>query len=64
MKYLRIGKMKSKEIADWFNITMVSYKILRKQKLKELEKYADFTVVYGGVIIIRIKYPVYMKKRR
>lgn len=60
---LRLGKMTSKELAEWFE---VSYSTFRKKenkdkKLQELKEYADFEEVYGGVIISAIKEKKYVK---
>lgn len=52
---LHQGKMTNKELAEWFGIKVQSLKNKKKEKLKELEKYADFEEVYGGVNILKIK---------
>ncbi len=60
-KKLKLGKMKSQEIAEWFGITYASYRRVSKQKLKQLKLFADFEVIYGGVNITKIKCPYYIK---
>lgn len=52
---LHLGKMTNKELAEWFGIKVQSLKNKKKEKLKELEKYADFEEIYGGVNILKIK---------
>lgn len=58
---LKIGKMSSKELAQWFGI---SYGTLRNRKKVYIEKlgyFCDFTPVYGGVEITEIRTPIYSK---
>ena len=59
---LKLGKMTSAELADWFNITSSTYTHNRKKKLKELKIFADFKEIYGGVEITKVKIPIYAKK--
>ena len=59
---LRLGKMKASELAEWFNISPKSYSNSKKKKLKELEVFADFEEVNGGVIIKKIYNEEYSKQ--
>ena len=59
---LHLGKMTNKELAEWFGIKPNSMTRLKKQKLQELENYACFEEVYGGVEITAIIKSVYNKK--
>lgn len=61
-KYLKLGKMTSAELADWFNITSSTYTHNRKKKLEELKIFADFEEIYGGINITNIKIPIYAKR--
>lgn len=61
-KHLKLGKMTSAELADWFNITSSTYTHNRKKKLEELKIFADFEKIYNGVNITNIKIPIYAKK--
>lgn len=54
MKELKLGKMTSRELADWMNVSYYSYRNAIPKYLKRLEDYADFEPVYGGVIIKEI----------
>lgn len=57
MKQLILGKINSKELADWFGISYQGFRNKKREKLRELEDYAEFREVYGGVIIDKIKNP-------
>lgn len=59
---LKLGKMTRAELAEWFGIKPRSYDNAKAKKLKELQIFADFEEVYGGVNIIKIKIPIYAKK--
>ena len=52
---LKIGKMTTKELAQWFGISYGSFRTCKESKLKELEDYAEFDIIYGGIIITKIK---------
>lgn len=61
---LRLGKMTSKEIADFFEISYDWYRKQKKEKyLPLLEQYATYEIVYGGVNIIKIKKAEYMPEQ-
>ena len=59
---LKLGKMTTKELAQWFGISYGSFRTLKAKKLEELENYACFEEVYGGVEITAIIKSVYNKK--
>ena len=66
--HLKIGKMKTDEIAAWFGLTGKSraqtFRNNKERYLRELEDYADFDIVYGGINIKEIKIPgddIYIK---
>lgn len=54
MKQLKLGKITSKELADWFGISYGSFRVCKQQKLEELKLYCTFDEVYGGVMINEI----------
>lgn len=54
--------MVTRELAEWFGITLKSYLNNRQEKLKELNNFADFDVIYGGVNIKWIYESIYFKK--
>lgn len=54
MKQLVLGKIKTKDLADWFGISYGSFRVVKQQKLDELKLYCDFEEVYGGVNITKI----------
>ena len=59
---LKLGKMTTKEIAEWFGVSYGSFRTLKNKKLEELKNYARFEEVYGGVDIKAIYRGVYNKK--
>ncbi len=54
MKELHLGVMKNKELAEWFGIKPASLRSNRANKLKELQLYAEFEDINGGVNIKKI----------
>ena len=54
MKQLILGKIKTKELADWFGISYGTFRVEKQQKLDELKLYCNFEEVYGGVNVIEI----------
>lgn len=61
MKQLIIGKISSRELADWFGY---SYSTYRKKKLilmERLSQYCDFEEIFGGIIIKEIYIEEYIK---
>lgn len=61
-KELKLGKMTTKEIAEWFGIKINSFNHNKVKKLKELENFAEFKMEYGGINIINIYEPIYFKQ--
>lgn len=51
---LRLGKMTSRELANWFNISYNSYKNHIAKFLDQLDVYCEFEKIYGGIIIKEI----------
>lgn len=58
---LKLGKMTSKEIAEWFGIAYNSFRRSKSKRLEELKTYCDFEEVYGGVNILTIFNDTYVK---
>ena len=58
---LRLGKMSSKEIAEWMGITYGTYKNSSQKRLEYLKNFAKFTPCYGGVIIEEIYLDTFVK---
>ena len=54
MKELRLGKVKSQELAKWFGMSYGSFRVNKQSKLEELKLYCDFVEVYGGINITNI----------
>ena len=54
MKRLVLGKIKTKDLADWFGISYGSFRVVKQQKLDELKLYCDFEEIYGGINITKI----------
>lgn len=48
---LREGKMTTKELAKWFEMSYGSFRNTKEARLKELATYCTFKEVYGGVEI-------------
>lgn len=59
---LKLGKMTTKELAQWFQLSYGSFRTLKAKKLEELKNYAYFEEVYGGVNITAIINDTYNKK--
>lgn len=63
MKELKIGIITNTELADWFGITLSTFSHNKKNKLKELENFAEFEITSSGKIDIKtILEPIYSKK--
>ena len=58
---LKIGKMSSKELAQWLGISYSTYKNNIDKQLEKLTMYADFEKIYGGVNIKEIYIKEYDK---
>lgn len=59
---LKLGKMTSREMAEWFGISYNNYSRTISKRLDELDLFCDFEKVYGGVIIKEIFDPIYNKE--
>lgn len=63
MEELKLGKITLKDLASWFGISYGSIRNKREKYFQELEEYANFKATNrGGVEIITIYIPVYVKK--
>ena len=63
MEELKLGKITLKELASWFGISYGSIRNKREKYFQELEEYANFKAgERGGVEILNIYIPVYVKK--
>ena len=63
MEELKLGKITLKELASWFGISYGSIRNKREKYFQELEEYANFKAgERGGVEILNIYIPVYIKK--
>lgn len=63
MEELKLGKITLKDLASWFGISYGSIRNKREKYFQELEEYANFKATNrGGVEIIAIYIPVYVKK--
>lgn len=58
---LKLGKMTSKELAMWFGVKSTTYSHNIVNFLEKLKPYAQFTKVYGGVVIEEIFIETYDK---
>jgi len=58
---LHLGKMTSKELAEWFGIAYSTYRKTTKKKLEILKAYCEYTRVRGGVEISKIHQAEYVK---
>lgn len=58
---LKLGKMTSRELAQWFGVSYSSYTHNISKYLKQLEWYCEFEKIYGGVIISNIHLTIYRK---
>lgn len=59
---LRLGKMTTKELAEWFGVSYGRFRNIKKQKLEELKEFCFFEEVYGGIEITAIINPIYVKE--
>lgn len=58
---LRKGKMKSRELAQWFKVSYNTYKNKIPRYLDQLSYYCEFEPIYGGVDIKEVHLPIYKK---
>lgn len=59
---LKLGKMTTKELAEWFGISYGRFRNIKKQKLEELKNFCFYEEIYGGVNIQAIINPIYEKE--
>ena len=65
MEELKLGIVKSKELAEWFQISASTYYNQKSKKLKELEQYCKFEDLgKKGVNILEIYNAYYQTKAR
>ena len=60
---LKEGVYTNAQLAQWFGIGEKGFKNKKKQKLEELEEYADFHQEKGKIIITKVKKDIYKKPR-
>lgn len=58
---LHLGRMSNKDLAEWFGIKPNSFTQHKRKKLEELKNFCFFEEVYGGVNIVAIINPTYIK---
>ena len=58
---LKIGKMTSKELAQWINVSYGTYTHNIDKYLSIIEDYCDFEKVYGGIVVKEIYIEEYDK---
>ena len=51
---LKLGVMKSQQVAEWMGISYSTFRKKKKEKLEELANFCNFEEIYGGVNIIQI----------
>ncbi len=61
MRELKLGKISSKELANWFGIAYSTFRNTKAKRLKELEDYCDFELIHGKIEIKEIYFPKYDK---
>lgn len=61
MLELRLGKLTTKELADWFGISYGTFRNNKTKKFEDLKNYCEFDEVYGGIIIKEIYFSRYDK---
>ena len=63
MKELKLGKVTSKELAEWFGIKPSSFANMKAKKLEELKNYADFEIKNRSIYIKEIYMSEYIKMK-
>ena len=58
---LKLGKMTTKELAEWFGISYGTFRNSKQKRFEELKEFCFFEEVYGGVQINAIINPIYIK---
>lgn len=61
MKQLQLGKISSRELADWFGYAYGTYRKKKPELMKQLSQYCNYEEIYGGVIIKEIYIEEYIK---
>lgn len=59
---LKEGIYTNQQLAEWFGISLGSFKNTKRKKLEELRAFADFEEKSGKVNIIRVYEPIYSKQ--
>lgn len=61
MKQLIMGKISSRELADWFGYSYSTYRKKKPILMEQLSQYCDFEEIFGGIIIKEIYIEEYIK---
>lgn len=61
MKELKLGKVSTKELAEWFGIAYGTLRNTKKKRLLELNNYCDFIENGKGIKVKEIYFPKYDK---
>lgn len=51
---LKLGKMTSKQLAQWMGISYSYFRQTKQKNLEKIESYCDFEPVYGGIFVKEI----------
>lgn len=62
MEELKLGKISSRELSEWFGVSYSWFNHKREKYLDELKEYAFFEVLSRGINVKQIYIPVYVKK--
>lgn len=63
MEELRLGKITTTELAEWFNTTAKNLSKHKKDYLKKLEPYCAFEPFHGGINVTQIYKSIYVKNK-
>ena len=58
---LKLGKMTTKELAEWFGMSYGAFRNAKKKKMEELENFCCYEEIYGGLEVTAIINPTYTK---
>ncbi len=61
MKELKLGKVSSKELAEWFGIAYSTFRNTKKKRLLDLSNYCDFIENGKGIEVKEIYFSKYDK---
>lgn len=61
MSELKLGKMTTQELADWFCTSKNNFSKHKTTFMQKLRDYCEFEAIYGGVIVSKISKYVYVK---